>query len=382
MENNFVYLDNAASSEVYEEVLTSFSTLVKKYYSNPSSIHKYGQEANYLLDNVREKILNLLKLSSKQYEVVFTSGATESNNLAIKGYCLEHQNRGNHIITSKVEHPSVLEAFNDLEKYYNFRVSYIDVDEDGSLNIEQFKKEFDNDTIFVSFMHANNETGAINDVSKIKEIIKTNPKTVFHSDAVQSVCKIKSTFDSFDMFTFTAHKIHGLKGIGVLIKKKSISLRPLLSGGGQEYNYRSGTASYPLAYSLFLALDLSLKNFDNDFKKITNFKNILLSYLLDNKELYHVNSKFLDENPYILNFSTLKKKASVVVEALSNKNIFISSISSCHSKKEKNSYVVKSMYPHLDLDKNTIRVSFSTFNNEEDVYLLVENLKKIMESIR
>lgn len=382
MGNKFIYLDNAASSEVYEEVLSSFSLRVKEYYSNPSSIHRFGQEANYLLDNVRNKILNLLKLSPNQYEVIFTSGATESNNLAIKGYCLQYQNRGKHIITSKVEHPSVLETFKELEKFYGFKVSYIDVKSDGSIDLEQFNKEFDDDVIFVSFMHVNNETGAVNNLNEIKRIIRSNPKTVFHSDVVQSICKVKSSFDMLDMFTFTAHKIHGLKGVGVLIKKKSIILRPLLNGGGQENNYRSGTNDYPHAASLLDALEISLKNYDNDFIKINKLKDILLSYLLDNKELYHLNSNYLSINPYIINFSTIKKKASVVVEALSNKNIYVSSISSCHSKKEKNSYVIKSMYPDLDIDKNTIRISFSVFNSEDDVFELIDNLKNIMESIR
>lgn len=382
MENKFIYLDNAASSEVYEEVLSSFSSRVKKYYSNPSSIHRYGQEANYLLDNVRNKILEILKLPINQYEVIFTSGATESNNLAIKGYCLKYQNRGKHIITSKVEHPSVLETFKELENFYGFKVSYIDVNEDGSINIDQFKKSFDDEVIFVSLMHVNNETGAINNLNEIKNIIKTNPKTIFHSDIVQSICKVKSSYDMLDMLTFTAHKIHGLKGIGVLIKKKSLSLKPLLNGGGQENNYRSGTNDYPHAASLLDALNISFKNYNNDFIKITKLKDLLLSYLLDNKDLYHINSFYLDKNPYIINFSTLKKKASVVVEALSNKNIFVSSISSCHSKKEKNSYVIKSMYPNLELDKNTIRISFSIYNNEDDVLILIDSLKSIMESIR
>lgn len=378
---NFIYFDNAASSLPYKEVLDVYYKACLDYYANPSSVHHFGVDCNYLLDKTRTDILSLLKLDNN-YEVIFTSGATEANNLAIKGIAFHYSNRGKHIITSKVEHPSILEVFADLKNNFGFDVTYLDVNEDGTVKLDELESNIRKDTILVSIMGVNNETGAINDLKKIKQICSKYPKIYFHSDLVQGIGKVNFDYKNLDLFTITGHKIHGLKGCGVLIKKKNIVLSALINGGGQENNFRSGTNDLPHALAFKKALEISFKNFKQSFERVQIIKNKLANYLNNDKENYHLNSCFLDENPYIVNFSTLKKKAAVVVEALSNENIFVSSISSCHSKKEKNSYVIEEMSHNPSLAHNTIRVSFSYLNTVEEVEILISTLERIIKSVK
>ena len=376
--DNVIYLDNAATSKVYPEVLESFNQITLKYFANPSSIHLLGQEAHRLLEKSRAQILSLFDLS--HHEVIFTSGATEANNLAIKGYALANKGRGNHIITSETEHPSVLNTVKALSKY-GFEVTILPVNEKGIIEVNSLKAAIKDDTILVSLMAVNNETGAINPIKEVGELLKAYPKIAFHVDMTQAIGKVNVPLDNVDMFSFSGHKTHALLGSGAIIKEKKIILEPLNDGGGQENNLRSGTNTLALSASLAKALRLAKNKQEESYQRVSNLRDYLLSYLKDNPDKYVLNS-FSNDNPYIVNFSLLNHKASVVVEALSNKGIMVSSLSACHSKNEDYSYVVYAMNHNQKLAHNTIRVSFSYENNVDDVNALIRALKQIVKEIK
>ena len=282
MDNPIIYLDNASTSKVHPEVLSSFNQIIQKYFANPSSIHLLGQEANRLLEKSREQILKTFNLS--HHEVIFTSGATEANNLAIKGYALANKNRGNHIITSETEHPSVLNTVKSLEKY-GYEITVLPVNEKGIIEVNSLKEAIKDNTILVSIMSVNNETGAINPIKEIGELLKNYPKIAFHVDMTQAIGKVDISLENIDMFSFAGHKIHGLLGSGALIKEKKIILEPLNNGGGQENNLRSGTNTVALSASLAKALRLAIKGQQENYQKVTNLRDYLLSYLKDNPDI-------------------------------------------------------------------------------------------------
>ena len=376
--DKIIYLDNASTSKVNPEVLESFNQITLKYFANPSSIHRLGQESHRLLEKSREQILSLLNLT--HHEVIFTSGATEANNLALKGYALANRSRGNHIITSATEHPSVLNTLKQLEKN-GFEITVLPVNEKGVVEVNSVRDAITDKTILVSIMSVNNEIGAINPIREIGESLKNYPKIAFHVDMTQAIGKVDIPLDNVDMFSFAGHKIHGLLGSGALIKEKKIILEPQNSGGGQENNLRSGTNTVALSASLAKALRLVIDHKDTNYQKVSKLRDYLVTYLKDNDDKYILNS--LDKNnPYIVNFSLKKHKASVAVEALSNRNIMVSSLSACHSKNEDYSYVVYALNHDMCLAHNTIRVSFSYDNTLDDVKTFIKELETIIKEIK
>lgn len=375
---NIIYLDNAATAKVDPEVLDSYNQITLNYFANPSSIHSLGQVASRLLEKSREQILNILKLT--HHEVIFTSGATEANNLAIKGYCFANRSRGNHIITSVSEHPSVLNSVLEL-KDFGYEVSVLPVNEKGAVEVKTLKAAIKENTILVSLMMVNNETGAINPIKEIGEYLKNFPKIAFHVDMVQAMGKLPLDLNNIDMFSIAGHKIHGLLGSGVLVKEKKIILKAINNGGGQENNLRSGTNTLALSASLAKAIRIAISNQSKDYERIKTLSKRLLEYLKDNQDKYRINS-YYEENPYIVNFSLRNHKASVVVEALSNRGIMVSSLSACHAKHEDYSAVVYAMTNDLNIAHNTIRVSFGRDNTLEDVEALIKNLESIIKEIK
>lgn len=376
-EDKIIYLDNAATTVVNDEVLESYNKAKKLYFANPSSIHIPGQEANRLLEKAREQILNELKV--KDHELIFTSGATEANNLAIKGYALKYQNRGKHIIVSNIEHPSVLETAKQLEEYFGFNVTYLPVNKNGVVEVETLKSAIRKETILVSIMAVNNEIGSINPIEEISNLLSKYPLIAFHVDATQGLGKIKIAYDKIDMLSFSGHKIHGLNSSGALVKRNKIDLLPLMSGGGQEHNFRSGTNDLALAVSLAKAVRLNFAKLDENYTKISAISQYLLNYLASKPDLFEINSF---DNPYIVNFSLLTKKASVVVEALSSRGVMVSSTSACHAKDEPISYVVKALGKSDQIAHNTIRVSLSSYTTIADIDGLIKNLEEILEEVK
>ena len=380
--NKIIYLDNASKTIPYKEAIEEHNDVSSFDFANPSSIHILGQRNNRKLDQIRLEVLSLLHLENS-HQVIFTSGATESNNLAIKGVALNYQNRGKHLITSIYEHASVLECFKQLEENFGFEVTYLLPNKEGIITPSIVEAAIRKDTILVSIMEVNNEIGAINDVNKIGEMLKKYPKVIFHSDIAQAIGKTEklSVYNNVDLLSISAHKIHGLVGTGLLIKKKNMNLLPLFSGGGQENNLRSGTNDLAGASSTLVALRKILKESRENFNKVKELNLLLRNYLLKHPDLYELNSEE-SSSPYILNFSTKTKKSSVVVEALSNAGIMVSSTSACHSRNEKGSYVVASINKSEKISKNTVRVSFSYENTKEEVETLINELNKIIEVIR
>lgn len=367
-----IYFDNAATTRINEEVLKSFCDLNTRFFANSASNHKLGQET-YNLENIARR--NIAKLFSlKENEVIFTSGASESNNLAIKGTAFRYQNRGKHLITTKVEHPSVLNSFHQLEEF-GFIVTYLNVDKDGKVEMEELKNAIRDDTILVSIMAVNNEVGAINDIEAIATYLKKFPKIVFHTDATQAIGKINIDYKNVDLLSLSAHKLHGFKGSGILIKKEKIDLMPLVSGGGQEFNYRSGTNNFPYEISLAKTLRIAFENQKKDYDFVKSLNDKLREELLKIDGI-RINSS-CDASPYILSFST-PKKASVVAEGLSNKNIFVSTKSACSSKKSPTSYVLQAMGRNEFESANAIRVSFSNDNTIDEIDIFVKELKEIL----
>ena len=372
MENN-IYLDNASTTCPNKEVVDLYTKIETEFFGNSGSIHKLGINSLNLLNKARESVLESFKV--KNYKVYFVGSSTEANNLAIKGYCHQYKNRGKHIITSNVEHASVKECFKTLEAE-GFEVTYLNVQKDGTIKLEDLKKSINDQTILVSIMAVNNEIGSINPISEIAKIVHQYPKANLHVDTTQSVGKIDLDYNNIDMFVLSAHKIHGLKGSGALIAKNTLTFKPLISGGGQENGMRSGTVSVAHACALAKALKLELQE-KNDFKKIHDY---IFEKLSENNEI-EINSPKSGCN-HIINFSLKNKKASVVVEALSNKGIFVSSVSACNSKGEPASDVVRAIGKDEILSHNTIRVSLDQHNTLDDAKIFVNSLIEILRSIK
>lgn len=371
-----IYFDNAATTVIDKEVLKSFNEINTRFFANPASSHKLGQETFNLENIARRNIAKIFDV--KEAEIIFTSGATESNNLAIKGSAFRYQNRGKHLITTKVEHPSVLNAFRQLEDF-GFVVTYLDVDANGKVSFEDLKDAIRDDTILVSIMSVNNEVGTINDIEKIASYLKAFPKIIFHTDATQAIGKIDINYKNVDLLSLSAHKIHGFKGSGILIKKSNIDLMPLASGGGQEFAYRSGTNNFPYEICLAKTLRIAYENKKNNYEKVKELNMKLREGLKEIKGV-KINSP-IDASPYILNFST-HKKASVVAEGLSLKEIYVSTKSACSSKKSPTSYVLEAMGRDEFDSANAIRVSFSNENNLEEVDVFIKELRDILLKLK
>lgn len=376
-----IYLDNASTTRVSDDVLKVYNDTHLANFANPSSIHKEGQRSYYQLNRSKEELLKVLKLNN--HEVIYLSGATEANNLAIKGSALRYKNRGNHIITTSYEHPSVLEAFKQLEQEFGFKVTYLNPNKDGVIAAQEVESALTDKTVLVSIMAVNNEIGAINPIEEISNLLEKYPKVVFHVDACQALGKLEKeiNYSKVDLLTISGHKIHGLVGFGALIKKKKIELLPLNSGGGQEYGYRSGTEDLANALALLQAVKDIIKDEKSHYDHVKYLAEHLLSYLNSRKDLYELNTPN-PLNPYIINFSTITKKGSVVVEALSNNNIMVSSVSACHSSKEKGSHVVKALGKEDKVSNNTIRVSLDFTNTMEEIDIFISTLDKIIGEIR
>ena len=371
-DKNFVYLDNAATTIPSKEVVALYNDIEINHFANSGSIHKLGVDSLTLLNKARESLLN--SFGVKDYKVYFTSSATEANNLAIKGVARKYSSRGKHLITSNIEHPSVLQCFKQLEKE-GFEVNYLEVNSEGIIEPKVLEDAIRKDTILVSIMSTNNEIGSINPIKELSQIVHKNPKTFFHVDITQDVGKTNLDYNDADMFSFSGHKVHGLKGSGALIAKSSIAFEPVISGGSQEGGMRSGTVSVALACALAKAVKNSFP-----LKNIQEKQHFLLENL---RKIPGISLNSSEKcSPYIVNFSLTEKKAAVVVEALSNKGIYVSSVSACHSKGEQFSYVVKALGKDEKLAHNTIRVSLSNETTIEELAVFLKELKSILETIK
>lgn len=370
-----IYFDNAATTKPDKDVLSCFLKENEDCFANPSSRHAYGREAYKRLENARLSILRDLDIEST-HRVIFTSGASESNNLAIKGVAKNYSRRGKRIITTQVEHPSVLETFKALEKE-GFDVVYLPVNSDGIVEPSFLEKEINKDTILVSIMATNNETGSNNDIEALSSIVHKYPKAFFHVDVTQAIGKRDLPYEDMDLFSFSGHKIHGLKGTGALIMKKNITLQRQIDGGDQEYFFRAGTDNHPGDISLALAIKNTIKNLNSNIKNAKEISTYLREELSKNSEII-INSPN-NCSPFILNISLKKKKASVITEALSHEGIYVSSVSACNSKGEPISYVLEAMGCDKGRAMNSIRLSFSNENTIDEAKEFLKVFNEILE---
>lgn len=370
-----IYFDNAATTSPLKEVLDLYLKAITEYPGNSSSTHALGRKSLRALDQAREEILNAFGLSSS-HSLIFNSGATEGNNLAIKGIAHFYSNRGKKIITSSVEHPSVTNVFKELEKE-GFEVVYLPVTSEGKVDPSSLEEVMDNNTILVSIMGVNNEVGAINDISKLADIVHKYPKAFFHSDMTQAVGKVKMPYNKVDLFTYSSHKLGGFRGDGALIYLKKIRFAPINDGGGQEGGFRSGTVDVPTALTQALVIKEAKKSMQNKLEKVSEINKTLRKSLSELDEVTF-NSP-IDATPFLLNFSLKHKKASVILEALSQREIYVSSVSACSSKGEPISNVLLAMGKSEGDARNSLRLSFNGDSSLEEVEEFMNNFKEVIE---
>lgn len=375
-----LYLDNAATTYVYEEVLEYYYNILKNYFASTGSLHKLGQQSLALELEAKYKISCLLNV--KPTEILFNSGATEGNNYAIKGVALNYKKRGKTIITSKVEHPSVLECFKQLEKDYGFNCIYLDVDENGIVDLEQLKSVLNDDVILVSIMYVNHEVGAIMPIKEIHEILKNYPKVIFHSDITQAICKCDVNFSYLDIATMSGHKIHGLKGSGFMYKKEKVNLYELISGHPASNAMRAGTSPWMNNLALAKALELSLKNYRDNALKLKECQIKIIAEL--NKIDGIVVNTVLDKSIYsIINFSAINYNSEVIIRALSLKNIYVSSRSVCTTSKDSQiSLTLNAMHKDYNVTISSIRISLDKPLSDEEINYFITSLKEVLNSTR
>lgn len=367
-----IYLDYAATTPINKEVYNSYCKLLNNYYANSASIHKMGLKANEFLEASRESIASLIKV--KKEEIIFTSGATESNNLAIYGILNSYKNIGKRIITSSIEHPSIINLMKNLE-LKGYDIVYLSVNNEGKINFKELEEQLKIPTTLVTIMHVNNEVGSLNDINKIGKLChKYN--TLFHSDITQSIGKIDVDLTYVDLASFSSHKLFAPKGSGVLVKKNNVKLTPLFYGGGQEFNYRSGTSNWPSNVSMAKALRLLMESKDINFNYVNKLWDKLYNNLKD-IDVIHINSS-KGNSPYIFNFSISTLTSEVLVHSLEEKGFCVSTVSACGSKISHGSYVIKSLYDNDKYASSSIRVSLAKEVKENDIDLFIKAIKEII----
>jgi len=380
---NDVYFDHAATTPMDPEVIKTINYYMKNYYGNPSSIYETGQEANNELQKARQSLADFINAADFR-EIIFTSGGSESDNLAIKGTALAYQDKGNHIITTKIEHHAVLHTCEYLEKHHGFEVTYLDVDEQGFVSLSDLKDAVQEETILVSIMTANNEIGTIQPIQAIGDYLKEK-NILFHTDAVQALGQMAVDVQkmNIDLLSASAHKLYGPKGVGILYKKKGTKLVPQINGGAQERNMRAGTENLPGIMGFKKAVEIIKETRKTKVEKNTylrdkmiegienNIDKVMLNGLRGNKRLSNNVSfcfKFVEGESVLLNLDMI--------------GIAASSGSACASGSVDPSHVLLAIGRDRTTARGSIRLSLGQDNTEEDVDFLIDKLPGIIEKIR
>lgn len=374
-----IYLDYSATTKPDKGVLDTFVEVSNRYFGNPNSLHKLGSEAKNLISASTSQIATILGVKEK--EIIYTSGATEANNTAIFGVIWSYTARGKEIITTPLEHSSVLEPLKYLETL-GYKIKYLSLDQNGLVDIEDLKQKLSDETLLVSISSINSETGIRQDVEQIGKVLKEYPKVIFHSDVTQSIGKEKINFDFIDLASFSAQKFYGLKGIGCLIKKESISLIPLIHGGKSTTIYRSGTPAISLIASLAKALRLAYTNIEENYAKVEKLNSFLIHELKKIEDV-HINSNRYSI-PNIVNISILGVKAETMLHALEEEDIYLSTKTACSG--DGYSLAIYTLTGDKNLASSSLRISLSHLTEKEELVVFmkilkekVDHLKKIME---
>ena len=382
-----VYLDNSATTKVFPEVAQLMTKVMCEDYGNPSSMHRKGVEAENYIRYAKETLAKVLKVSEK--EIIFTSGGTESDNMALIGCAMANMRRGRHLITTKIEHPAVLQTMDYLESQ-GFQVTYLPVDKTGRVRIEDLQRAIRPDTILVSIMHVNNEIGALQPIAEAGALIKRmNPNILFHVDAVQGFGKFRiyPKKMNIDLLSVSSHKIHGPKGVGFLYVGEKVKILPITYGGGQQKNMRSGTENVPGIAGMAKAAELMYENLETEVKKLYELKEYFIKEVTGIEDiqingLVPVEPDLRGTAPHVVSVSVAGVRSEVLLHALEDKGIYISAGSACASNKPQTSETLKAIGLQREYWDSTIRFSFSVFTTKEEIDYTLQVLKEMIPMLR
>lgn len=376
------YLDNSATTRVLDSVEDLMVKIMTEDYGNPSSMHRKGMEAEQYVREAREAIAKTLKVQDK--EIIFTSGGTESNNMALIGGAMANQRAGRHIITTRIEHASVYNPLAFLESQ-GFSVTYLDVDGQGHISLDQLKGALSPETILVSIMYVNNEMGAVEPVEEIGRIVKEyKPSILFHVDAIQAYGKfeIRPKKQNIDLLSVSGHKIHGPKGVGFLYINEKAKVRPILFGGGQQRDMRSGTENVPGAAGLGLAAREMYTGFSERIGKMTELKDYFIDRVEELEGVTVNSARGLESAPQIISVSFAGVRGEVLLHALEDRGIYVSSGSACSSNHPAISGTLKAIGVKKELLDSTIRFSLGVYNTKEQLDYTVDVLRELLPMLR
>ena len=380
------YLDNSATTRVFPEVAELMTKIMCEDYGNPSSMHRKGVEGEQYIRYAKESLARILKVTEK--EIFFTSGGTESDNMALIGCAMANIRRGKHLITTQIEHPAVLQTCAYLESQ-GFQITYLPVDKHGCIRLEDLQKAMTPETILVSIMHTNNEIGSLQPIAEAGALIKKlNPQTLFHVDAVQGFGKarIYPKKLNIDLLSVSAHKIHGPKGVGLLYIGDKVKIQPIVHGGGQQKNIRSGTENVPGIAGMAKAAEMLYEHLDEEMEKLYSLKEYFINGL---KKLDGIQINGLPEDgdvrktaPHVVSVSIQGIRSEVVLHALEDKGIYVSAGSACASNKPQTSSTLKSIGLQRDLWDSTIRFSFSVYTTKEEIDYALQVMYDLIPMLR
>lgn len=377
-----VYLDNSATTRCFDEAAHLMHRIMCEDYGNPSSMHHKGVEAERYLRYARETLAGILKVNEK--EILFTSGGTESDNIALIGTAMANHRRGRHLITTAVEHPAVLQPMAYLENQ-GFKVTYLPVDREGRISLHDLENAVRPDTILVSIMHTNNEIGSVQPIEEAGALIKSrNPRTLFHVDAIQGFGKyrIYPAKVHVDMMSVSGHKIHGPKGIGFLYIKDGSRVSPILYGGGQQKGMRSGTENVPGIAGMAKAAEIIYKDLDSERDRMYGLRDMLIRGVEDMDGIQVNGCPGREGAPHIVSLSVRGVRAEVLLHALEERGIYVSAGSACASNKPQTSATLKAIGIERDLLDSTVRFSFSVFTTEEEIRYTIQALSEVVPMLR
>lgn len=368
-----IYLDYSATTPVNEEVIETYAKVCKEYIGNPNSLHKLGVKAKQLIDASSEQIAKILGI--KPSEIIYTSGASEANNLAIKGVCEKYSNRGKHIITTELEHSSIIAPLNYLQNN-GWDVDFVKLDSNGQVDLDDLDRLMRDDTVLVTIASVNSEVGVKQDLKAISKIVRKNSKTIFHSDVTQSIGKEKIDFSLVDLASISCQKFYGMKGIGALIKRDNLIIEPLIHGGKSTTVFRSGTPATPLIASFAKALRLMYEDFDEKLSKVKEIHDYLLDKLVDVDVFVNSNSHCL---PNMVNISLKNIKSEVMLHALEEYDIYLSTQTACSSGNY--SRAVYAVTNDKDRASRSMRISLSYLTTKEEIDEFIDTFKKCINKL-
>ena len=377
-----VYLDNSATTKCLPSVAALMTKIMCEDYGNPSSMHRKGVESEKYIRYAREVIARTLKVQEK--EILFTSGGTESDNIALIGTAFANCRAGNHIITTRIEHPAILQTCAYLEKQ-GFQITYLPVDANGIIRLADLERAMTRQTILVSIMHTNNEIGSLQPIAEAGELIKRmNPNTVFHVDAVQGFGKfhIYPKKMKIDLLSVSAHKIHGTKGVGFLYINEKVKIKPIIFGGGQQKGMRSGTENVPGVAGMALAVEEIYKDFEEKTDYLYAIKDRFIKGLADIEGVKVNGLRGRDSAPHVVSVSIAGIRSEVMLHALEDKGIYVSAGSACASNKPATSATLKAIGVEKQYLDSTLRFSFSVLTTEEEIDYTLQQMYDMIPMLR